>query len=95
MKWSFLISFSLSLAGGVIIYLLESEMLEIPDSYLASFDHGTLRQRKEMALNILVPQLTFFSKFGIQLAFCSTYQASFSDESLFPAEKRATSIGQC
>uniref|UniRef100_A0A7S3FYC1 Uncharacterized protein n=1 Tax=Strombidium rassoulzadegani TaxID=1082188 RepID=A0A7S3FYC1_9SPIT len=94
MRASFIISFSLGLAGGLMIYLLESEMVQVPSSVLEMFE-GTLKQQRVKALDYLVPKLIFFSKFGITFAFISTYQASFSNDNIFPPEKRATSIGHC
>mmetsp|Transcript_24027 Transcript_24027/g.36968 ORF Transcript_24027/g.36968 Transcript_24027/m.36968 type:complete len:207 (-) Transcript_24027:279-899(-) len=72
-KTAFITSYGLGLTFGLIIYLLESETLVIPEAYLEPFGSGSLKHRREMALNFIVPQLTFFSKFGIQLAFLSTY----------------------
>jgi hypothetical protein len=48
---------------------------------------------KEQALNALIPKVIFFAKLGIQMAFLSTYQASYSDETMFPQALRATAIG--
>ena len=94
MKRSFIFSFGLSLLGGVLIFLLESHMVSIPSSILLNFP-GPIRNQREMALNYLVPKLAFIAKLGIHIAFLCTYQASFSDDTIFPAEKRATSIGYC
>lgn len=94
MKKSFQISFGLSFIGGILIYLLESQKVGIPSSFLVMFP-GTLRNKQELALNYLVPKLAFIAKFGIHVAFLCTYQASFSDDTIFPAHKRATSIGIC
>ena len=46
-------------------------------------------------MNFLVPKLIFFSKFGVALAFLFTYQASYQDDTVFPASRRASAIGQC
>ena len=94
MKLSFQVSFGLSFLGGILIYLLESHKIGIPMSILMTFP-GNGKHQKELALNYLVPKLAFVAKFGIHVAFLCTYQASFSDDTIFPAHKRATSIGYC
>ena len=57
--------------------------------------NGSVKQESDLAMSYLVPKLAFVAKFGIHVAFLCTYQASFSDETIFPAHKRATSIGFC
>lgn len=37
----------------------------------------------------------FIAKFGIEIGFLSSYFASFTDDRIFPIEKRATAIGIC
>lgn len=48
-----------------------------------------------LALDYLVPKLIFLAKFSMELATLSTYTASFGDDNIFPAHRRATAIGQC
>jgi hypothetical protein len=43
----------------------------------------------------MVPRFIFIAKFGIIFGFLCNYQASLGDDTIFPAEKRATCIGQC
>ena len=93
-RLSFALAFSLGLFGGILIFLLESERIQAPLFVLEMFD-GPIKLRKEAALDYLVPKLIFFSKFGIQFAFISTYQSSFGNDRIFPPERRATAIGQC
>ena len=99
MKQSLLISFGFSLLGGALVCLLEGKAVDLPHSYLNEFenlgDHMTDKKLTTLALNYLVPKLIFIAKFGIQLATLSTYTASFSDDNIFPADRRATAIGQC
>jgi hypothetical protein len=94
MKKSFIISFSLSFSGGILIYMLESHSIGFPLTFLAKFQ-GVPKVQKELALNYMIPKLAFIAKLGIHIAFLCTYQASFSDDTIFPADKRATSIGMC
>ena len=42
-----------------------------------------------------MPQCIFVTKFGIAIAFLSSYFACFTDPRIFPLEKRATAIGIC
>ena len=102
MRNMYFLSFSLALAGGIMIYLLESERLQLPPWYLASFVEGSITKTPKLrrraiakAVDYLVPKLTFVSKFGLQLAFLSTYTASFSNDKIFPPERRTSAIGQC
>lgn len=102
MRNMYLFSFSLALVGGIMIYLLESERLQLPPWYLASFVEGSITKTPKLrriavtkAVDYLVPQLTFLSKFGLQLAFLGTYTASFSNDKIFPPERRTSAIGQC
>lgn len=93
-KNSFMVSFALAMLGGTLVYLLESDHVAYPEAFLASFS-GSPKARRLRAVAYLVPKVTFIAKFGIGLAFLCCYQASFSDETLFPSEVRATAIGTC
>ena len=42
-----------------------------------------------------MPVLTLITKFGIGAAMLSCYQASYSDQNIFPSQKRASAIGIC
>ena len=103
MKRMYLLSFSIALVGGFMIYGLESGQIQLPTWYLASYidrplTDKTLKLRKiamNRAVDHLVPQLMFIAKFGVNLAFLCTYTASFSNEKLFPASVRPSAIGQC
>ena len=46
-------------------------------------------------LKTLVPILAFITRVGIIIQVYIAYQASFSNETIFPIAKRATSIGIC
>lgn len=71
-KKAFIISFSLALLGGLLVLALQSGHINIPSSFLASFD-GTAKVRHTKAVAYLVPKVTFIAKFGIALAFLCTY----------------------
>lgn len=49
----------------------------------------------EFYLASIVPLLAFFCKLGINMAFQGAYLGSFSNEAMFPINKRATAIGIC
>jgi len=93
-KNAFVYSFGLALIGGILVYLFETDSITLPDFFLATFP-GTPKMKHAKAISFLVPKVTFIAKFGISLAFLSTYQASFSDDTIFPAAIRATAIGSC
>ena len=76
-----------------MILLLETEYFILPDHFLPPSVEG--EDPAELTANFLVPKVTFIAKFGIALAYLCTYQASFSDEEMFPIEKRSTAIGTC
>jgi hypothetical protein len=42
-----------------------------------------------------MPYLIFISKFGVSIAYLTSYFASFTDNRIFPIEKRATAVGIC
>ena len=39
--------------------------------------------------------MCFIAKFGIAMCFLNSYYASFTEENVFPIEKRVTAIGIC
>ena len=94
LRTSFILSFSMAMFGGLMVYLLESGNLELPLWFINKFA-GKPRHQRYLALNYLVPKLTFIAKFGMSTANLFTYQASFSDDTIFPASQRATAIGYC
>ena len=90
----------MALLGASIVYALESNTFIMPDWFLLFFVNGNTAPKMhklavKRALDFLVPKVTFIAKFGINLAFVSTYQASFSRDDVFPADRRATAIGTC
>jgi hypothetical protein len=103
MRRMFIISFSLAIMGGLMIYSLEARKVQMPTWYLESFIDGhitdkTPKLRKlamTRAIDHLVPQLTFIAKFGVHMAFLCTYTASFSNDKIFPSSIRTSAIGQC
>lgn len=102
LKWTFMLSYSMAIAAAFTVYLLESNMSEIvPEWYIMTFATGSNTQARmhkkavERALYYLVPKVTFIAKLGVGLASVSTYQASFSRDDIFPADRRATAIGYC
>ena len=42
-----------------------------------------------------MPAFTMITKFGMGVAMLSCYSACYSDDNIFPADKRATAIGIC
>jgi len=79
--------------------MLESGRYIPPIWFLEMFVESHSPKLRKIALrkclDYLVPKLTFMSKFGVLLATFCSYTASFTDETIFPAEKRASAIGTC
>lgn len=78
LRMTFVTSFLLLLSGGFAIFLLEAKIVLIPDGFLAIFGYQSdsslmYKIAYQRALNCLVPKITFICKFGINLAFVSTY----------------------
>jgi hypothetical protein len=92
MRWCFALSYIMCMIGGLLVYAAESNRLDV---HFVAASIGFHVTSKKEAMDILVPQFIFLSKLGINMAYMSTYTASFSDETLFPANLRATAIGQC
>ena len=92
MRSCFILSYSMCMVGGLLVYTAEANKLDV--RFAAQWIGFHVASQKE-AMDILVPQFIFLSKLGINMAYLSTYTASFSDETLFPASLRATAIGQC
>jgi len=69
---SFVFAYSLALAGGILIFLLESDFYYLPPSFLDQFQ-GNLIHRRSAAVDFLVPKLIFFTKLGMFLSFLCTY----------------------
>lgn len=92
-KVAFLLAYGLALLCGVLICLLESNLFPIPASMLSSFEGRTYQEKNAYFLDMIVPKLIFFAKFGVTLAFLFTYQASYQDDNIFPAVKRASALG--
>lgn len=80
----FKMAYVLAIIGGVSIYFLESETLNIPEFYLNQFE-GPLKTRQIEAIDALVPKFAFISKLGIYLGMVCVYQASFTNDKVFRA----------
>lgn len=68
----------MALASGVVIYLLETQSIDLPLFILGDFP-GSEKAQYRRAVDSLMPKITFVSKFSIQMAFLFAYQVSFSD----------------
>ena len=64
MRTSFILSFSLALVGGSMVYLLESGKVDLPMFFLSQFD-GHAKHQKYLAINYLVPKFTLLAKLGV------------------------------
>ena len=88
LKITYYLSYTLSLVGGGGIMCLE---------YIHKIhqDLGTLSNEELNMFHQRMPQCIFLCKYGIAMAFLSSYYASFTDSRIFPNERRATAIGIC
>ena len=93
-KISFVVAFGLCFFGSLLVYFYESGIFHLPLWYLNEFE-GPIKQKNILALNCMIPRFTFIAKLGIIIAFMVTYQASLSNEDIFPSDKRSTCIGHC
>ena len=93
LKWTYYFSFGLGLIGGIGILYLET----IHSWEMASKDTLTREFLAAESANFhtRMPAAIFLSKFGIAIAFLTSYFASFNDNRIFPIERRATAIGIC
>ena len=87
---TYLLSFLIGIVGGLGIAYLE-ELHKLQSEHLLNDSH--LGQQN--LFKTLMPFAIFVAKFGVAMGFLTSYFASFIDDRIFPAEKRATSIGIC
>ena len=88
LKITYYFSYSLSLIGGAGIAVLEY-------IHMIHLEQGTLTPEYNKMFYQRMPQCIFMCKFGCAMAFLSSYYASFTDNRIFPSERRATAIGIC
>jgi len=88
LKMMYYVSFSIGFLGGIGIYYCE---------YMHSQGllNNSLTGDQIALFNRRMPQLIFFTKFGIAIAFLSSYFACFIDPNVFPNHRRTTAIGIC
>jgi len=79
-------AYLISLIGGVAIYIIQSDSIKFEDHY---FLHWKITAQG------LMPAFMMITKFGTGVAMLSCYSACYSDDNIFPADKRATAIGIC
>ena len=91
---TFIIGYTFAVVGSFSIYLIESKLVTLPEIYLALFP-GNHDLQNIYAIDTIVPRCAFVAKFGVHLATVALYQASFSEETVFPFAKRASAIGFC
>ena len=99
MRWSFLISFSITIIGIVFLLLFQQGVLS--PHWISVFFRDKSpypedsSKDREYYLGFLIPSIVFFTKIGVNFTFLNAYQASFGDNMIFPFYKRATAIGVC
>ena len=98
-KWSFILSFIITLLGSFGIFLFESGyispyFIDSMGSPPSGYPEGSDKDR-EYHLKRIIPYFTFFAKIGVYLTFLFTNYLSFGDAKTFPILKRTTAIGIC
>ena len=84
LRYSYLLSFFLSIIASIGMLIIQTK--QIPFSTDAQRDQFDEK---------FMPFLILFLKMGIIMSFIITTQASFTDDRIFPANKRNTSVGSC
>jgi hypothetical protein len=98
-KNSFITSNAITLFGATFILLFEGgyispyfiDSMGCPPS---GYPEGSEKDRK-YHLNKIIPWFSFTAKVGTHLTFSNSFQASFSDQRVFPLLRRATATGIC
>ena len=93
LKATYHAAFVSGLIGALGILYLE-QTYGTPSTGSASLTAAELQYRQNMFYSYM-PWLCFVAKFGIAMAFLNSYYASFTEENIFPIERRATAIGIC
>jgi hypothetical protein len=84
LKKSYLIAFIMSIVGLVGMFIVQIKILKFStDDMREGFDEK------------IMPVLILILKMGIILSFITTTQVSFTDDRIFPSNKRNTSVGTC
>jgi len=81
-----ILAYGMTLFCGFIICLFETRIMIPPVWYLDKFD-GSSNNKIIEAIDVLVPRICFFAKFGSHLAVIAIYQACLCDDYIFPPEK--------
>jgi MFS family permease len=84
LRWSYVLSFAMSIFGSVGMIIIQSKVLQFKSEELRDqFDEK------------FMPILILILKMGIIMSFIITTQVSFTDDRIFPSNKRNTSVGSC
>ena len=96
LKISFIVSYIISIIGGLGIFLFEAEIIS-PYAFgddPSPYPHGS-KKDKEWHLAKIVPWFTLIAKIGATITCSNAFQATFGDPKVFPNLKRATAAGIC
>jgi hypothetical protein len=99
MKWSYALSFIITLFGSIGILLFEAGAISpyfIDDMGCppSGYPEGSDKDR-EYHLKKIIPYFTFLAKIGVNMTVQISWIISFSDKKTFPLLKRTTAIGIC
>lgn len=83
---SFIISFAITLIGAIVIYLVDINYIILENIKWFGY-HYTVENT--------MPELVLVLKFGLGSVMLATYTASFCEDQIFPAKKRATATAIC
>ena len=84
LRQSYMISFLACIFGCIGMFVIQTKIIGFPDEA----DRDKFDEK-------CMPVLILILKMGIINSFITTTQVSFTDDRIFPAEKRNTSVGTC
>ena len=98
-RWSFIIASTLSLLGSVFLLLFQQDYISpnfvsVFMTEKSPYDEDS-PETKAYYLAVLIPAVVFVTKIGVNITWYVVYQASFSENIVFPFYNRATAIGIC
>ena len=98
-QWSFIISISITLTGGIFLLCLQQEYCKsnwiapfVPEK--SPYPEGS-PQENTYYMGYAIPAVVFYTKIGVNFSFQNAYMASFKENIVFPFYRRATAIGIC
>lgn len=83
LRFSYFLSFTMSILGCLGLLVVQLNLLGFEEADRDNFNESVM------------PFLILLLKMGIIMAYIITTQVSFTDDRIFPSDKRNTSVGTC